>query len=225
MVFFEQLKFDASKLKSPSSSSIAQQEHLQQHSATLSQSRSGDVPVDTDPTKNTELFFKGMVLTPTKDRQYIKNFLEFRLKRRLLDDSYKMNPAKTDANKMFLNCDTANYLNGYQVYVICWRQLTPEETLEHRNYPRQPPKNLIAVRFAIKLYNSKLQYNEQLQITDSTTVFMIRPPEKPLTGFKNILSYNGLINSVNLALWSEDGEIMIVWKLTSHKFSEIIYPL
>lgn len=71
------------------------------------QSPNPDIPVDTDPSKNVEFFFKGMVLTPTKDRQYIRNLLEFRLKRRILDDSYKMNPSKSDANQMFLNCDSA----------------------------------------------------------------------------------------------------------------------
>jgi len=76
-----------------------------------------------------------MILTPTKDRQYIRNMLEFRLKRRILDDSYKMNPSKSDANQMFLNCDSAQYLNGYQVYVICWRLLAPQEAVLQKNYP------------------------------------------------------------------------------------------
>lgn len=170
---------------------VSPKDHLIGYTFSLGQVPNPDIPVDTDPSKNTELFFKGMVLTPTKERQYIRNFLEFRHKKRILDDAYKMNPAKTDGNKMFLNCDSAQYLNGYQVLVVCWRQLTPEETLLQKNYPKNPPQNLVAVKFAIKMFNSKLQFNEQLQTSDLTTIFLDRPADKPLTGFKNILSYNG----------------------------------
>jgi hypothetical protein len=45
-----------------------------------------------------------------------------------------------------------------------------------------------------------------------------------LDGFKNLLSYNGLKESVNLLFWSEDGELMLAWTIKNHKFEELVYP-
>ena len=92
MVFFEQLHFDPSRKAGPPNEIIRAKNHLKQDSSILGHSRNPDIPEDSDPTKSVELLFKGMVLTPTKDRQYIRNFLNFRLKKRILDNNYKMNP-------------------------------------------------------------------------------------------------------------------------------------
>lgn len=116
MVYFEQAEFNLKSYLGPNKVHQALK-YLKNNQSGL---RSSDDPVDSDPRKDSYLYFKAMILTPTTSKQYVRNIMNSKAKVRTLDKVHDLDSDKNQ-NAMFMNCDKAEYVNANKIYIICWR--------------------------------------------------------------------------------------------------------
>lgn len=184
--------------------------------------------MDTDPRKDTYLYFKAMVLTPTTSKQYVRNIMNSKAKVRTLDKIHSIDRDE-DENAMFMNCDKAEYVNAHKVYIFCWRQLTAFEVSLDPNRPLDKAtgklrEGMISLRIFLKIYNPLKHNGEELEVVSDTTYYMLKDPKKPLKKIRTLLSFNGEFSSTTLAIWSSDGEIMMIFKILEDKLHGLIFP-
>jgi hypothetical protein len=169
-----------------------------------------------------------MVLTPTTSKQYVRNIMNSKAKVRTLDKIHDLE-REEDQNAMFINCDKAEYVNANKIYIICWRQLTSFEISLNPNHPRDKktgelPKDMICLRILLKIYNPLKHTGDKLEVVSDETYFMYKDPKRPITKINSLLSFNGEFQSTNLAIWTDDGEVAMIFKIVENKLYGLLFP-
>lgn len=76
----------------------------------------------------------------------------------------------------------------------------------------------------LKIYNPLQHNGDKLEVVSDSYLYLYKDPKQPVKKMNSLLSFNGEFDSTNLAIWTDDGEVMVIFKIVHNKLKELIFP-